>query len=309
MVLCGTLALAGSPVLAGALEPPVPPGNPTMKTLAELEPRRPIYAEMLPLTITDAGSSWYLAENIDTTGGGITIEVDSVTIDLNGFRLKGGTGIGIFAFTQLEEATVVKNGEVSSWSDAGITLGPRSVVENVIVRDNGGIGISVRWDSRVVGCIVSENLSHGIIVARGGVVTDCLASNNHENGIWAEADQGEGAFVTRCVADANGKNGIRVEGYALVTDNDLRKNGIGNPKAGVWVLGPYNRIEGNHITETHLGIDLDGNSNVIVQNTLLNNTTNLAIDAGATGNFVPTFVVGSPGDPADWDNLCVGTCP
>ena len=55
-------------LLAGDLEPPGPP-EPTMKPLDEMEPRIPILAEDLPLTITDPGS-YYLADNIETEAGG-----------------------------------------------------------------------------------------------------------------------------------------------------------------------------------------------------------------------------------------------
>jgi hypothetical protein len=146
-------------------------------------------------------------------------------------------------------------------------------------------------------------------VAQGSVVRDCVSNNNIENGIWAESNSGIGSLIRDCVADNNGKNGIRVDGHSVVLDNDLRDNGNAEPKAGVWVLGDYNRIEGNHIILTPIGIDLDGSSSFVVGNTLAGNTTNLDIAAGASGNLVPTFVVGSPGDPGDWDNLCVGTCP
>ena len=73
---------------AGSLTPPGAPA-PTMKTLAEVEPRTPISS--IPITISEFGS-YYLTGNLTGLPGtnGITIISDSVTIDLNGFALIGG---------------------------------------------------------------------------------------------------------------------------------------------------------------------------------------------------------------------------
>ena len=59
-VVVSLLALAGlllfsTFAIAGSLEPSGPPG-PTMKTLNEVEPRVPIHASDLPLTITEPNS-------------------------------------------------------------------------------------------------------------------------------------------------------------------------------------------------------------------------------------------------------------
>jgi len=87
------LALALT-IQAGPLEPPVPPGEPTMMPIDQIDPRIPIHADALPLAITQPGS-YYLAENIVVTGPGIIVQADRVTIDLMGFTLASGTGPGI----------------------------------------------------------------------------------------------------------------------------------------------------------------------------------------------------------------------
>jgi hypothetical protein len=84
----GSFALTIQPAFAqGSLTPPGAPA-PTMKTLAQIEPRTPIAS--LPFTITNAGS-YYLTTNLVGTSGtnGITIASGNVTLDLEGFALLG----------------------------------------------------------------------------------------------------------------------------------------------------------------------------------------------------------------------------
>lgn len=71
----------------GSLVPTGAPA-PTMKTLDQLEPRKPIY--VIPTNITTAGS-YYLTTNLSGASGqtGITVHTDHVTIDLNGYALSG----------------------------------------------------------------------------------------------------------------------------------------------------------------------------------------------------------------------------
>ena len=95
----------------GSLTPPGPPA-PSMKTLAQIEPRTPISS--LPFTINQSGS-YYVTTNLIGVSGqnGIIVQTRNVTIDLNGFGILGpnscvggvpggncthsGGGAGIFA--------------------------------------------------------------------------------------------------------------------------------------------------------------------------------------------------------------------
>ena len=97
-------------VSAGDLNPPVGPVIPTMKTLAEVEPRIAVNAINTPgdtnalFSITEPGS-YYLTANVVGVVGkdGIVIQVSDVTLDLNGFALIGvpGSRRGIDTFTSL----------------------------------------------------------------------------------------------------------------------------------------------------------------------------------------------------------------
>lgn len=309
---------------AGEMEPPAPPG-PTMKPLNELEARRPIFAEMLPLTITEWGSSWYLAENITTSGGGIQVDAEDVTIDLNGFRLEGGTGHGIYGSSS-GAAVTIRNGAVRGWAGSGIhfDLGI-IVVENVVARWNGGSGIHVGHSSRVSDCTAGNNSAAGILTGGISMVVNCDSGNNGANGIETGDDSrvigciatinvgngiyaSSGSLVSGCTASDNNLNGIRTDSNGHILNNTCISNSEFSPedKAGVFALGHYNRIEGNHLESNAYGIRLDGVYNTVVRNT-------------ATLNSIQNFFYVTPNDigpigtaataTSPWANLCQGACP
>ena len=68
----------------GSLTPPGAPA-PTMKSLAQIEPRTPISSA--PFTISVPGS-YYLTTNVTVSAGdAIIIAANNVTLDLNGFTI------------------------------------------------------------------------------------------------------------------------------------------------------------------------------------------------------------------------------
>jgi parallel beta-helix repeat protein len=271
-LLLAAAALAiGSYVLAGELEPPGPP-EPTMKTLTDVEPRIPIYAGDLPLTISQPGS-YYLAENITTEGDGIDVTVGNVTIDLMGHTLSGGTGTGISVDPPANLATGIhiKNGVVRDWELMGLYVSSsESVVSGVTALGNGSTGIYVYGSGLVVDCIASDNRGEGIDVYEG-IVHRCEVSRNGKNGIASRSC----TRISGCNVHGNELNGIRVDFQAHVVGNQCHWNGApGNEKAGIFVhsVGSDCRIENNNLTGNDgYGLRIDGSDNTVFRNSANHN--------------------------------------
>ena len=119
-IITGLLLLSAGIVLAqGSLTPPGAPA-PTMKTLNQVEPRTPISSA--PYTISQSGS-YYLTTNLTSSGHGIIITTNGVTLDLMGFTINGDRGSGDYGIfldgetNSLIEQVVVKNGIVRNFGN------------------------------------------------------------------------------------------------------------------------------------------------------------------------------------------------
>jgi len=284
-----SLALIYLVVQGGGLEPPGPPG-PTMKPLNELEPRTPIHADQMPLYITEPGS-YYLVEHISTTGNGIVIDADDVTIDLNGFTFSGGTGYGIMG--ACVKNTEIRNGVVADWEKHGIDLGG-SYLSRVIddrAVDNGWGGIVLDGDSTVRNSVAQNNRRGGIEVGDGSLVDRCTAVNNSIEADYAGIKASGGSRVVGCIASSNHLgHGIWLANgsYATVTDSVTEANG----QDGI-------RVDGNQVTGNDLGIMVDRADNLIIKNSAYGNGTNYDI---VSGNVVgPLVAVASGSTP--WANF------
>lgn len=262
---------------AGEWEPPGPP-EPTMKPLTELEPRHPIWPEMLPFTI-EAPGSYYLAAPALEVPGGITIVVSKVTVDLNGFVLQGNSSseIGIDAST-VNEVTVL-GGEVRDFPRGGVVLGGSSVVRGVRAIGNGEAGIEVGSYGRVLDSFASGNDGDGIVAAWNSVVERCMAGDNRGRGIVASD-----TTVTGCTSRVNDSHGIEVDSYSVVRDNTCADNGslVGGVAAGIRATGYGNRIDGNHLTGNDIGLQVTGSQNIVLRNTskLIGQGTAYSISTG-----------------------------
>jgi hypothetical protein len=198
----------------------------------------------LPYTITAQGS-YCLDRNLATvitTGAAITINTNFVVLDLNGFKIGGGSAgagtaaVGIRAINR--QNIVVKNGNVRGFK-RGISL---------------------------------EDTSGTFTVSQGHVVEDIRADQNTEAGIWVE---GRGNSVrNNQVVDTPGIGGItpdratygvvaRGPGARVINNDATETVGVGaQPGTGLYI----DAADGAVIENNRIGNATLGNSNGIYVN-------------------------------------------
>jgi parallel beta-helix repeat protein len=217
---------------AGDLEPDTGPA-PTMKTLDEVEARIPIPGSDAPtgvFTITRSGS-YYLTSDRVSSDTGIQVNVDNVTIDLNGFCLIGKSsstyGIYMYGRTNVE----IKNGTVRNFGmdgiHEGLSTGKNHRVINVRAIDNGSSGsyrgIYLYSDYNLIkNCTATGNTSHGIYTGNRNTVTGNISNNNGGRGISVL----QGSSVTGNTCCDNAHHGIQAFDGSTIIGNTCYSNDI-----------------------------------------------------------------------------------
>ncbi len=287
----------------GSLTPPGAPA-PTMKTLAQIEPRTPISAA--PFTISQPGS-YYLTTNLTGVSGsrGITITASDVTLDLGGFAVIGVPGSldGINVLSIRTNVTV-GNGTVRGWSGDGVDVNNayRTTLRSMRACANSGSGIYSGIGSVVSECIATGNGNDGIHIAGESVVRDCVAMENGGFGIYTASL----STVINCTANFNTNSGIVSDGSGLVSGCTANRNsahGIslwsggdvtscvaeGNIINGI-VVSSMCRVIGNSCTGNGAGagagagVRITGNSCRVEDNNVTGNDWGVRVDIA--GNFI-----------------------
>lgn len=244
----------------------------------------------LPYTITQSGS-YYITGDLTSTGDGITVEADNVTIDLMGYSLVGDhAGMdddGVFMNGRFN--VEVRNGTVTNfsygirgWTSSdrnhrvievravghvfdGIDLsGYGHLVKDCSTSDNNFNGIHAGSSSMVTGNTSYNNDLNGIVAGEGSTVIGNTANNNESRGISAQ----DGSTVTGNIAYNNGTRGIYANDGSTVTGNTAYNNAYD----GIYV-GGASTVTGN--TACHNGYNgiYVGTGSTVTGNTAYYNMT------------------------------------
>lgn len=250
----------------GSLTPPGAPA-PTMKTLSQVEPRTPI--TNLPFTITQGGS-YYLVTNLSTTGDGIVISTNGVTVDLMGFTVSGDRGTGDYGV----------------WMSSGIK--GVSVQNGSVGGFEHGVYLSYSSGCRLDGLRVWSNKTTGVYLngmsapCNGNSIINCAVIGNDATGIELLGDPGvcSGNMILNCTITDNGDRAL----YLYRVDNNTVANCTitGNRGDGIYFAGGFAHCDGNSIQNCNIGgntgdgIAFDGlngqcNGNTIADCTIVSN--------------------------------------
>lgn len=189
------------PVIASAQGPVTPTGPPgaTMRSLDQIEPRIPLVLGSPGVAVGPSGTitisqpgSYFLTQNLTvTSGGGIVVASNDVTLDLRGFSISstgtGGLGINLGGTTRISVFNGNIRGNYTYSAGTGFTgtglgsgidysSGSPTVVRVKDVSVEGvasyGIDLGINTANIVESCVVRTTGIYGI---RAGIVSDSAA--------------------------------------------------------------------------------------------------------------------------------------
>ena len=238
----------------GSLTPPGPPA-PTMKSLAQIEPRIPISS--LPFTISASGS-YYFTGNLQfsaATGHAITISASDTTLDLMGFTLSstaGVTGNAIHVNSGLRNIAV-QNGALEGNTSVTITTA----------------GLNQTWTVTPAGF----NLGINAITS-----TNCQFSHLRISGCRTTAlNGGDGAAIDHVTTSSNGSAGINASNGSVTNSTALSNGGTG-------ILASTGSVT-NSTANSNGGAGISANAGSVTSSTAsLNGSSGISAISGTVTN-------------------------
>ncbi len=170
-----------------------------------------------PVSLTETGS-YRLTGNLDVPADstGIEITAPDVTLDLNGFSIRGAascpgdppaacTGTAGRGIHATAPGSRVSGGFVTGFSDGGVSLGDSSRVSAVEARRNGRVGIEVGARGRIRDSHASANAGVGLSASLDGSVLDSMSLRNGDTAVIL----GLGAGLASSVLASDGQTLVR----------------------------------------------------------------------------------------------------
>lgn len=187
-----------------------------------------------PVTISAPGS-YTLASNLEVPANknGIVVTATEVTLDLNGFRIDGGS-VAAFGIVGQQRSLTVRNGTVRGFKNDGIrSIGAMMIVENMRVEENGqnGVADTNNGYARIVNSTVFGNGAIGIGCTNSCHVAGNIISSNKQFGVYIF---GKGGTVLGNTIYSNLNYGLYVVGSAGFGNNTIVDNASG-PISGTLV--------------------------------------------------------------------------
>lgn len=244
------------------------------------EVRTPISS--LPFTISSPGS-YYLTGDLTSTGDGIIVNADNVTIDFSGFTITGPgkmsyTGFGVYM--NVRRNVEIKNGTVRGFGLAAIRENSSGSGHRVLymrIQDNGSDpnsygAISFNGNAHyILNCTLTGNACAGINAGYGATVIGNAAYNNGQIGIYAE----RGSFVSGNASSYNTVDGISANAGSVLIGNTASFNG----RSGIAAYDGSTVKNNSAFQNAQYGISL-GSYDLVDGNTAYNNNT-----GGGYGNM------------------------
>jgi len=216
---------------AGELDPPTGPVAPTMKDLEDVEPRavlRNDFDNLTPIVISAPGS-YKLGEDIQALPSqhGVEIRVNDVTLDLNGFTIRGNGEVGSLDGIHISGDRfniAIHNGTVRDFFGMGINgdTEDNMRVQNVRAFNNGATGIRTGQSAVVTGCSAWNNAGNGIRVSHNSMIQGCSAYENSDDGFSAAVS----VSISDCAAWGNSAEGFDTANGCTIMNCASRDNGL-----------------------------------------------------------------------------------
>ena len=240
------------------------------------------------------GTVYTFTANITSDAyAGIEVQRNIITIDGNGYTLKGSNVVGSVGINVTGISNVkIKNITIKTFY-VGIFLcissGDGISGNNIIANGGSGIAFFISSNSSISGNSITMNTWYGIYL-------DASSNYNNISGNNVAANEQEGILLS----DSSS--------YNTISGNKITNNNCG---IDLDSSSSYNTVSGNNITDNGDGVDLWSSStfNTISGNNIVaNNYDGIVLDSSSNNAFFHNYIVGNPvqvnsqGSISSWDD-------